>query len=90
MKSKLVRLSHFKDRQVMRLRSGLILVWLSCKPTLVDLPTFEAPESSCGTGLMDQTKGYSQDLIMFAGLLVCAVAFINVATGVVHINERAI
>jgi len=52
MKSKLVRLSRFKDRQVMRLGSGLILAWLSCKPTLADLPTVEAPESSGGTGLM--------------------------------------
>ncbi len=29
MKSKLVRLSLFKDRQVMRLGSGLILAWLA-------------------------------------------------------------
>lgn len=94
MKSKLVRLSRFTDRQVMRLGSGLILTWLSCKPALADLPSVEAPESSGGTGLMGQIKGYAQDFIVFAGLLVCAVAFINVATSAVHTfvevrNERA-
>lgn len=83
MKSKLVRLSRFKERQVMRLGSGLILAWLSCKPALADLPTVEAPESSGGTGLMGQIKGCAQGFIVFAGLLVCAVAFINVATSAV-------
>lgn len=94
MKSKFVRLSRFKDRQVMRLGSGLILAWLSCKPALADLSSVEAPESSGGTGLMGQIKGYVLYFIVFAGLLVCAVAFINVATSAVHTfvevrNERA-
>lgn len=84
MKSKFVRLSRFKDRKVMRLGSGLILAWLSCKPALAYLPSVEAQESSGGTGLMGQIKGYAQDFIVFADLLVCAVAFINIATSAVH------
>lgn len=33
---------------------------------------------------MGQIKGYAQDSIVFAGLLVCAVVLINVATSAVH------
>ncbi|MGC0912739.1 DUF2976 domain-containing protein [Pantoea agglomerans] len=33
---------------------------------------------------MGQIKGYAQDFIDFTGLLVCAMAFINVATSTAH------
>lgn len=34
--------------------------------------------------MMGQIKGYAQDFIDFTGLLVCAMAFINVATSTAH------
>lgn len=82
------------DRVINRSFTLALLVWLTCKPAFADLPTVEAPESGGGTGLAGQIKGYIQDGIVIGGLVVAAVAFINVAIAAVHTftevrNERA-
>ncbi|MEG3127016.1 TIGR03745 family integrating conjugative element membrane protein [Pantoea cypripedii] len=71
-----------------------LLLSLSCKPVFADLPTVDAPSSGGGPGLMGQIKGYLQDGIILGGLVVAAVAFINVAVAAMSTftevrNERA-
>ncbi|MCC3701662.1 TIGR03745 family integrating conjugative element membrane protein [Rouxiella badensis] len=63
-------------------------------PVLADLPTVEPPSSGGGSGLMGQIKGYLQDGLVIGGLVVAAIAFLNVATSALHTfvevrNERA-
>ena len=67
------------DRVINRTFTWALLVWLTCKPAFADLPTVEAPESGGGSGLMGQIKGYLQDGVVIGGLVVAAIAFINVA-----------
>ncbi|HBS5837311.1 TPA: TIGR03745 family integrating conjugative element membrane protein [Klebsiella variicola] len=88
------RLRGMTRRTLNRAGTLAILGWLTCKPALADLPNVEAPESSGGTGLMGQIKGYLQDGVVIGGLVVAAIAFINVAIAAVHTftevrNERA-
>ncbi len=71
-----------------------LMLSLSCKPVFADLPTVDAPSSGGGPGLMGQIKGYLQDGIILGGLVVAAVAFINVAVAAMSTftevrNERA-
>ncbi|WP_258962316.1 TIGR03745 family integrating conjugative element membrane protein, partial [Klebsiella pneumoniae] len=72
------------DRVINRTFTWALLVWLTCKPAFADLPTVEAPESGGGSGLMGQIKGYLQDGVVIGGLVVAAIAFINVAIAAVH------
>lgn len=88
------RLRDMTRRALNRAGQLAILVLLTCKPALAELPNVEAPESSGGTGLMGQIKGYLQDGVVIGGLVVAAIAFINVAIAAVHTftevrNERA-
>jgi integrating conjugative element membrane protein (TIGR03745 family) len=55
------RLRHLASRALTRIGTLAILGWLTCKPAFADLPSVEAPQSSGGTGLMGQIKGYLQD-----------------------------
>ncbi|HAT1683222.1 TPA: TIGR03745 family integrating conjugative element membrane protein [Klebsiella oxytoca] len=82
------------DRVITRIFMLMILGWLTCKPAFADLPTVEAPSSNGGSGLMGQIKGYLQDGVVIGGLVVAAIAFINVAIAAVHTftevrNEKA-
>jgi integrating conjugative element membrane protein (TIGR03745 family) len=82
------------DRILTRAATLALLGWLSCQPALADLPSVEPPESGGGSGLMGQIKGYLQDGVVIGGLVVAAIAFINVAIAAVHTftevrNERA-
>ncbi len=72
------------DRVINRTFTLALLVWLTCKPAFADLPTVEAPTSNGGSGLMGQIKGYLQDGVVIGGLVVAAIAFINVAIAAVH------
>ncbi|QMF96325.1 MULTISPECIES: TIGR03745 family integrating conjugative element membrane protein [Klebsiella] len=72
------------DRVINRTFTLVLLVWLTCKPAFADLPTVEAPTSNGGSGLMGQIKGYLQDGVVIGGLVVAAIAFINVAIAAVH------
>ena len=88
------RLRHLASRALTRIGTLAILGWLTCKPAFADLPSVEAPQSSGGTGLMGQIKGYLQDGVVIGGLVVAAIAFINVAIAAVRTftedrNERA-
>ncbi|MCX8959090.1 TIGR03745 family integrating conjugative element membrane protein [Erwinia psidii] len=90
----LIRLRRQAGRALNRACQFAILGWLTCRPALADLPTVEAPQSGGGSGLMGQIKGYLQDGIVIGGLVVAAIAFINVAIAAVHTftevrNERA-
>ncbi|KFX11971.1 membrane protein [Pectobacterium atrosepticum] len=65
-----------------------------CQSAFAALPGVEAPQSSGGSGIMGQFKGYLQDGIVLGGLLVAAIMFINVAIAAGHTfaevrNERA-
>ncbi|WP_405077839.1 TIGR03745 family integrating conjugative element membrane protein [Pectobacterium versatile] len=84
----------FKRRYLHRLISFLFCMAILCNPTFAALPQVEAPQSSGGSGLLGQMKGYLQDFIVLAGLVVASLAFINVATNAIHTftevrNERA-
>lgn len=77
-----------------RFISYLFYIGLLCQPSFAALPTPEAPQSSGGSGLLGQMKGYLQDFIVLAGLVVAAIMFINVAIAAGHTfvevrNERA-
>ncbi|KGA36275.1 membrane protein [Pectobacterium brasiliense] len=74
----------FKRRYLHRLISFLFCMAILCNPTFAALPPVEAPQSSGGSGLMGQIKGYLQDGIVLAGLLVAAIMFINVAIAAGH------
>ncbi|MEG5901695.1 TIGR03745 family integrating conjugative element membrane protein [Enterobacter bugandensis] len=92
--SAIFRLRYCADRIFTRAITLVLLGWLSCQPALADLPTVEPPQSGGGSGLMGQVKGYVQDGIVIGGLVVAAVAFINVAIAAVHTftevrNEKA-
>lgn len=92
--SAIFRLRYCADRILTRAITLVLLGWLSCQPALADLPTVEPPQSGGGSGLMGQVKGYVQDGIVIGGLVVAAVAFINVAIAAVHTftevrNEKA-
>jgi len=78
------RLRRGIDRMLTRIGTLVLLGWLSCQPALADLPTVEPPESGGGSGLMRQIKGYLQDGVVIGGLVVAAIAFINVAIAAVH------
>jgi integrating conjugative element membrane protein (TIGR03745 family) len=84
-----------KTRRILaRAMSLALMAWLTCQPALADLPTVEPPESGGGSGLMGQIKGYLQDGVVIGGLVVAAIAFINVAISAVHTftevrNEKA-
>lgn len=67
-------------------RAGLLAlwVWLACEPARADLPKVDPPVSGGGAGLMGQIKGYLQDGIVLGGLVIAAIAFINVAIAAVH------
>ncbi|MBJ3110126.1 TIGR03745 family integrating conjugative element membrane protein, partial [Salmonella enterica subsp. enterica serovar London] len=72
------------DRVINRTFTLALLVWLTCKPAFADLPTVEAPTSNGGSSLMGQIKGYLQDGVVIGGLVVAAIAFLNVAMDAVH------
>jgi hypothetical protein len=61
------RLRHFGSRTLTRAGTLALLGWLTCKPAFADLPSVEAPESSGGSGLSGQIKGYLQDGIVHRG-----------------------
>nr|WP_265576797.1 TIGR03745 family integrating conjugative element membrane protein [Rouxiella badensis] len=74
--------------------SAAFLMLQASSPVLADLPTVEPPSSGGGSGLMGQIKGYLQDGLVIGGLVVAAIAFLNVATSALHTfvevrNERA-
>lgn len=90
----IARLRQATQRILARGMSLALMYWLTCQPALADLPTVEPPESGGGSGLMGQIKGYLQDGIVIGGLVVAAIAFINVAVAAVHTftevrNEKA-
>ncbi|EAO7713821.1 TIGR03745 family integrating conjugative element membrane protein [Salmonella enterica] len=90
----IARLRQATQRILARGMSLALMYWLTCQPALADLPTVEPPESGGGSGLMGQIKGYLQDGIVIGGLVVAAIAFINVAIAAVHTfaevrNEKA-
>ena len=92
--SVVARLRRFGSRTLTRAGTLALLGWLTCKPAFADLPSVEAPESGGGSGLLGQIKGYLQDGIVIGGLVVVAVAFINVAIAALHTftevhNEKA-
>lgn len=92
--SVVARLRRLASRTMNRAGTLAILGWITCRPPFADLPRVEAPQSSGGTGLMGQIKGYLQDGVVIGGLVVAAIAFINVAIAAVHTftevrNERA-
>lgn len=62
-----------------RLMAFLFYMEMVCNSALAALPSVEAPQSSGGSGILGQIKGYLQDGIILAGLLVAAIMFINVA-----------
>ncbi|EIX9082273.1 TIGR03745 family integrating conjugative element membrane protein [Klebsiella aerogenes] len=88
------RLRQGSDRALTRVGTLALLGWLTCKPAFADLPTVESSESASDSTLMGQIKGYLQDGVVIGGLVVAAIAFINVAIAAVHTftevrNERA-
>ncbi|HCB0653537.1 TPA: TIGR03745 family integrating conjugative element membrane protein [Klebsiella pneumoniae] len=88
------RLRQGADRALTRVGTLALLGWLTCKPAFADLPTVESSESASDSTLMGQIKGYLQDGVVIGGLVVAAIAFINVAIAAVHTftevrNERA-
>ncbi|MCY9848913.1 TIGR03745 family integrating conjugative element membrane protein [Pectobacterium jejuense] len=77
-----------------RLIAFLFYISVLCQSAFAALPGIEAPQSSAGSGMMGQLKGYLQDGITLGGLLVAAIMFINVAIAAGHTftevrNERA-
>lgn len=73
---------------------SFLSLWLCARPAFAALPTVEAPASKGSSGLMGQIKGYLQDAIVLGGLVIAAIAFINVAIAAVHTftevrNEKA-
>ncbi|KML70024.1 TIGR03745 family integrating conjugative element membrane protein [Pectobacterium peruviense] len=77
-----------------RFISFLFYIGVLCQSAFAALPSVEAPQSSGGSGIMGQIKGYLQDGIVLGGLLVAAIMFINVAIAAGHTftevrNERA-
>lgn len=62
-----------------RLMSYLPYMGMAFNTAFAGLPHVEAPQSSGGSGIVGQIKGYLQDGIILAGLLVAAIMFINVA-----------
>ncbi|AIA69899.1 putative membrane protein [Pectobacterium atrosepticum SCRI1043] len=77
-----------------RFISFLFYIGVLCQSAFAALPGVEAPQSSGGSGIMGQFKGYLQDGIVLGGLLVAAIMFINVAIAAGHTfaevrNERA-
>lgn len=92
--SVVARLRRLGSRALTRAGTLAILGWLTCKPAFADLPQVEPPTSGGGSGLSGQIKGYIQDGLVIGGLVVAAVAFINVAIAALHTftevrNERA-
>ncbi len=88
------RIRQGADRALTRVGTLALLGWLTCKPAFADLPTVESSESASDSTLMGQIKGYLQDGVVIGGLVVAAIAFINVAIAAVHTftevrNERA-
>ena len=84
--SVVARLRRFASRTLTRAGTLALLGWLTCTPAFADLPS--------GSGLSGQIKGYLQDGIVIGGLVVAAVAFINVAIAALHTftevrNEKA-
>ena len=63
--------------------SVCLLLRMSMQPALADLPQMEPPSSGGGGGFFGQIKGYSQDGVVLAGLIICAVAFIVVANSAI-------
>ncbi|KGM28641.1 MULTISPECIES: TIGR03745 family integrating conjugative element membrane protein [Photorhabdus] len=61
-----------------------VLAYLVCQPVTAALPTVEPPSSGSGGGIFNTVKGYLQDGIVIGGLVVAAIAFINVATAAIH------
>lgn len=78
------RLRRVADRILTCISTGVLLGWLICKPAFADLPKVDAPSTGGGGGLMAQIKGYLLDGLVLGGLVVAAIAFINVATAAVH------
>ncbi|MEQ9859536.1 TIGR03745 family integrating conjugative element membrane protein [Pectobacterium cacticida] len=77
-----------------RFISFLFYIGMLSQSAFAALPSVEAPQSSGGSGLLGQAKGYLQDFIVLAGLVVAAIMFINVAIAAGHTfvevrNERA-
>ncbi|MGP1065220.1 TIGR03745 family integrating conjugative element membrane protein [Serratia sp. CY56810] len=88
------RLRQGSDRVLTRVGTLALLGWLTCKPAFADLPKVETSQSASDSTLMGQIKGYLQDGVVIGGLVVAAIAFINVAIAAVHTftevrNERA-
>lgn len=78
------RFTFFFQRLVWSTGTLALWGWLNCEPAWADLPKIDAPVSGGGAGLMGQIKGYVQDGIVLGGLIVAAIAFINVAIAAVH------
>lgn len=88
------RITTFFHRLAWRAGILALWVWLACEPARADLPKVDPPVSGGGAGLMGQIKGYVQDGIVLGGLVIAAIAFINVAVAAIHTftevrNEKA-
>lgn len=88
------RFTSFSRRLAWRVGLLALYVWLACEPARADLPKVDPPVSGGGAGLMGQIKGYLQDGVVLGGLVIAAIAFINVAIAAVHTftevrNEKA-
>jgi integrating conjugative element membrane protein (TIGR03745 family) len=78
------RILRFSQGLAWRAAGLLLWVWIVCQPVRADLPKVDPPSSGGGAGLMDQIKGYVQDGVVLGGLVIAAIAFINVAIAAVH------
>lgn len=78
------RFTFFFQRLAYRTCALMLWAWLNCGSARADLPKIDPPVSGGGAGLTGQIKGYVQDGIVLGGLIVAAIAFINVAIAAVH------
>lgn len=63
-----------------RVISFLFYIGVLCQSAFAALPTIEAPQSSGGSGIMGQMKGYLQDGLILGGLILAAVMFLMVGS----------
>ncbi|MDF7679929.1 TIGR03745 family integrating conjugative element membrane protein [Enterobacteriaceae bacterium ESL0689] len=82
--SVITRLRRDVNRMLTRIGTLMLFWGLNCQAVLAGLPTIEPPSSNGGSGLMGQIKGYLQDGVVIGGLVIAAIAFINVANAAIN------